>query len=140
MSDVTLYVNFDDWRYAQTTAFDGDAAIATGTNDKGISRIDRASIAAIIQTYPQVGTVVAAKGGATRGNRGIPPNTIIALKKDASTFGLLTRMPMTMIPIMRTHPHDEFKFEFWGSLSPQLRYSMPTGGAGTEQVGLVHYS
>ena len=136
MSDVTLYVNFDDWRYASTTAYDGDSALASSPAT-GISRIDRASIASIIQTYPQVGNVVVAKH---RDGRGIPANTIIALKKDASTLGLLTRMPLTMIPVMRTHPHDEFKFEFWGSVSPQLRYSMPTGGAGTEQVGLVHYS
>lgn len=127
--NITLYVNFDDWRYAQTKFYDPDDA-----------RFSMQKIADEVQLYPQIGSVIA--------NKTVPANTIIALTKDTDTISLLSRMPLTIIPIFRLHPHDEFKFEVWGSLAPEFKYTMPApdddsvagSDGGREQIGLTVYS
>ena len=125
---LTLYVNFDDWRYAQTTEFDGDSSVVSSG---GISRIDRRSISDIITNYPQIGSIVPSKT--------VAANRIVGLIKSSRHINVLSRMPLAVVPIPRLHPFAEFKFEIWGSVAPQIKYSMPTGGANTEQIGIVKY-
>lgn len=112
--DLTLYVNFDDWQWAQ----DNDYADV----------YDSPSIASRALTVAGISNVVTTK------NALVPANTIIGIIKSRQTAEILSRMPMTTIPKFRSHPHDDFAFEIWASASLEMKYDI------NNSVGVVVYS
>ena len=111
---LTLYVNYDDWQYANDTDY--------------ADVYDSPSIASRAMTVDGIETVIPTK------NALVPANTIIGMYKSRQTAEILSRMPLTTIPKFRNHPHDDFAFEVWASASLEVKYDI------NDSVGLVIYS
>ena len=111
-SPQTIYLNWDDWFYAQTT----DYSTAKGNN----------TIAERVMQIPNVGEIVPASN--------ILADTIIALDKQRDTVEMLNGMPMTQRPINRLNTEDDFKIKIMAAQALQLKYDA------TNQMGLAHSS
>ena len=111
---LTLYVNYDDWQYANDTDY-------TDTYDSP-------SIAARAMTVDGISQVIPTK------NALVPANKIIGIYKSRMTAEILSRMPLTTIPKFRSHPHDDYAFEIWASASLEVKYDI------NDSVGLVVYT
>jgi hypothetical protein len=108
----TIYLNWDDWFYAQTT----DYSTAKGNN----------TIAERVQQIPGIKEIVPASN--------IVADTIIALDKQRDTVEMLNGMPMTQRPINRLNTEDDFKIKVMAAQAIQLKYDS------TNQMGLAHSS
>lgn len=99
-SPQTLYLNWDDWFYAQTT----DYSTAKGNN----------TIAERVMQMPNVGSIVPASN--------VAADTIIALDKQRDVVEMLNGMPMTQRPINRLNSEDDFKVKIMAAQAIQLKY------------------
>ncbi len=107
---VTLYLNADDWFYAQTTIYD--------------VVLDSRTISTLIEQLPGVSVVVSADS--------VPVNNSIALVKERETVEMLNGMPMTSRPITRLNTEDDFKVKIMAAQALQLKYDY------LDQMGLAH--
>ncbi len=106
---VTLYLNADDWFYAETTLYD----VVLGPQ----------TIASFIRQLPGINSIVAADS--------IAADTIIALVKERETVEMLNGMPMTSRPITRLNTEDDFKVKIMAAQALQLKYDY------NDQMGLA---
>ena len=108
----TIYLNWDDWFYAQTE----DYSATKGSN----------TIAQRVLQIPNVGSVVPASN--------VTASDIIALDKQRDVVEMLNGMPMTQRPINRLNTEDDFKIKIMAAQAIQLKYDA------TNQMGLAHSS
>jgi hypothetical protein len=99
-NDVTLYFNWDDWFFAQST--DYSTAYAGGR---------------ISQKILEMGGV----RGAVPASR-IPANTVIAVVKQRSVVQVLNGMPIVTRPLARHNPEDRYNFKVMAAGALEIKF------------------
>jgi uncharacterized linocin/CFP29 family protein len=110
--DATLYVNKNDWLYAQRTLFN-----TTSGNTQ--------TIAQHILSLAQVGSVVASSK--------VPADNIIAVVKRKTVVKLLNAMPINTQPLFRANPTDDYTFQTMAACALEIKYD----GSANESCGVA---
>lgn len=99
--DATLYVNKNDWLYAQRTLF--------STTSGNLQ-----TIAQHILALAQVGSVVPSSK--------VPADNIVAVVKRKSVVQLLNAMPMNTQALFRANPMDDYNFQTIAACALEIKY------------------
>lgn len=106
---ATIYVNFDDWFYAESTDFKAEG-------DK--------TIAQRVRELAGVGNIVA-------GNS-VAENEVIAVVKRRDVLQVLNGMPMTTRAQFRANPEDDYNFATLAAASLEIKFDAE------DQCGVAH--
>lgn len=96
---VTIYLNYADWFYASATDY-----VAAAPQNTILQRI---------MAIPGVAAIVPASK--------VPVNEVLGICKRSDVVQILTEMPMTVRPIMRLRPEDDYVFNVMAAVSPEFK-------------------
>ena len=110
---VTFYVNWANWRYAQTTDY------SSATPFEG-------TIAKRILQDPMVKEVIPASN--------VAANTLIGVVKDRNVIQVLNGMPMSTRPQFRANPEDDYEFVTMAAAALEIKFDA------NNDCGIAHSS
>lgn len=95
---VTIYLNYADWFYASVTDY--------------VTNYPKTILARLLEIAGVAAIVPASK---------VPTNEVLGVCKRSDVVQILTEMPMTVRPIMRLRPEDDYVFNVMAAVAPEFK-------------------
>lgn len=97
-SPVTIYVNYADWFYASSTDY--------------VANYPKTILARVLE-IPGVAAIVPASK--------VPTNELLGVCKRSDVVQILSEMPLTVRPLLRLRPEDDYVFSVMAAVSPEFK-------------------
>jgi uncharacterized linocin/CFP29 family protein len=95
---VTIYLNYADWFYASSTDY--------------VINYPKTILARLLEIEGVAAIIPASK---------VPVNEVLGICKRSDVVQILTEMPMTVRPIMRLRPEDDYAFNVMAAVAPEFK-------------------
>lgn len=95
---VTIYLNYADWFYASSTDY--------------VINYPKTILARLLEIAGVAAIIPASK---------VPTNEVLGICKRSDVVQILTEMPMTVRPLMRLRPEDDYVFSVMAAAAPEFK-------------------